>query len=163
MVAMMAAEAQGQIADIRIEDPVWEAHLDNLPNIVETVFGGAATRTLKGSVDLLLTNDAEMHALNKTWRGKDKPTDVLSFPSDEEGENPFLGDIALGFGVFSTDAEKMGKSLKAHFSHLLVHGYLHLLGYDHQNEEDAQEMESLEIQILADLGISDPYRSEKQK
>lgn len=144
--------------DIRIADPDWEGRFDNLTETVMRALTAAANHSRAGKVDLLLTHDAEIHDLNKNWRDKDNPTDVLSFPSDGSAfETGFLGDIAISLGVMSRDAEDMKKTLGDHFSHLLVHGYLHLLGYDHQLEDEAAEMEAMEIKILADLGISNPY------
>ena len=110
-------------------------------------------------VTVVLSDDAEQQELNKQWRGIDKSTNVLSFPQIE----PFapvsglLGDITLARETVAKEAEEMGISFEAHFTHLVVHGFLHLLGYDHIEEEDAEEMEGLETEILASLGIADPY------
>ena len=146
--------------DLRIDDENWlkEADEDELSRLSLLALTEAAKLSRTGRVDLLLSGDLQMQALNRDWRGKDKPTDVLSFPSDEPAFRAgFLGDISLGFGVFSSDREKLARSFNAHFSHLLVHGYLHLLGYDHESDEEASEMEVLETKILAELGFSDPY------
>ena len=110
---------------------------------------------------LLFTDDAAMRALNRTWRGEDKPTDVLSFPAPAPaGPQAFrpLGDIAFAFETVSREAEAERKSLAQHAAHLIVHGVLHLLGYDHETEAGAEMMERLEIEALARLGIADPYR-----
>ena len=102
---------------------------------------------------ILLTNNIKLRALNATFRGKDKPTNVLSFPA----EGPYLGDIAVAFGVTSREAREAGKPFAAHATHLVVHGVLHLLGYDHERVTEARSMEQLEIAILAELGIANPY------
>ena len=110
-------------------------------------------------VSVVLTDDAEQHELNRQWRGVDKPTNVLSFPQIE----PFspvvglLGDITLARETLDQEAEELGLTLEAHFTHLVVHGFLHLLGYDHIADDEALKMEGLETQILATLGIADPY------
>ena len=109
---------------------------------------------------VLLTDDAEMHALNQQWRGIDKPTDVLSFPSESPeipGQPQYLGDVAVGYETALRDAEAMQRPFEGHISHLLVHGFLHLLGYDHIEAADATIMEPLEAEILAGLGWPDPY------
>ena len=116
---------------------------------------------------LLFTSDAEVHALNREWRNRDKPTNVLSFPMLErdgllslaaEGPPEMLGDIALAHGTCAREAEEKGITLEAHATHLIVHGLLHLAGYDHvDSEAQAEEMEALEIAALAKLGIADPY------
>lgn len=110
-------------------------------------------------LSVVLTDDAEQRELNQQWRGIDKSTNVLSFPQIE----PFapvaglLGDIILARETLEREAAEMEITFEAHFTHLVVHGFLHLLGYDHVEDEDAEEMEGLETQILAALGIADPY------
>lgn len=146
--------------DARIADPRWRKAIRGLDGMTAKAIGAAANRMGRGGeVSVLFTDDAEMHRLNRQWRGKNKPTDVLSFPSSEEipGEIRHLGDIALGLETASADAEKLGRKMPAHISHLLVHGFLHLLGYDHETAGDAHVMEALEIEILAGLGLPDPY------
>ena len=113
-------------------------------------------------ISILLTGDAAIRKLNATFRGKDKPTNVLSFPADADDILPKgaprpLGDIAVAYGVLAREAKAESKTLTAHLSHLVVHGVLHLLGYDHERDKDAVIMERLEKKILARLGISDPY------
>ena len=123
------------------------------------------------SADLLLTDDAEVRALNHQWRGKDQPTNVLSFPmleraellalgqAGEENAPPeLLGDIALALETCTREAADKGISLEHHTAHLIVHGLLHLAGYDHETSpDDARAMETLEINALAQMGIADPY------
>jgi probable rRNA maturation factor len=112
-------------------------------------------------VSVLFTNDALMAELNERWRGKEGPTNVLSFPAAASqfaasGSAP-LGDIALGFETVTKEAAASDLTLADHISHLLVHGLLHLVGYDHDDDEEAAAMEALEVAILAKLGIADPY------
>lgn len=148
--------------DIRIEDEAW---LDALPDVeavaTRALEAAAAHLGVSGALDLLLADDDEMRALNAQWRNKDKPTDVLSFPAEAAGAPPvgqrFLGDLALGLGVTRADAEALGRALDLHVAHLLVHGFLHLAGHDHISPADAKVMEGLEAQILAPLGLPDPY------
>jgi probable rRNA maturation factor len=110
-------------------------------------------------VTVVLTDDAEQRELNRQWRGFDKSTNVLSFPQLEpfSAVQGLVGDITLARETVEREASEMGISLEAHFAHLVVHGFLHLLGYDHIEEADAVQMESLETKILARLGIADPY------
>jgi probable rRNA maturation factor len=147
--------------DIRIADPRWEAALGDIDALAARALGCAASRMATGGeVSILLTADPEMRELNRQWRGFDKPTDVLSFPSDGPvipGEPKHLGDIAIAYETAMRDAETMQRPADAHACHLLVHGFLHLLGYDHIESADAAVMEPLETQILADLGWPDPY------
>ncbi len=143
--------------DLRVEEAGWSDAIKDIETVCNTALGAGFRVTGKaGELALLLTDDAEMQQLNRDWRGKDKPTDVLSFPADEM-EAPFLGDIAVGLGIAATDARARNITLSDHLMHLLLHGYLHLLGYDHMEENEAREMEGLEIGALASLGIADPY------
>ena len=115
-------------------------------------------------VAVMLTDDAGIRTLNSNWRGIDKPTNVLSFPAlQPEGEwKPgdaprMLGDIAIAYETMRREADEEHKPFAPPLSHLVVHGFLHLIGYDHENDGDAEEMEALETEILAHLGIPDPY------
>ena len=114
----------------------------------KAVYGDAATVTMR------FVDDDESQHLNDTYRGKNKPTNVLSFPYEDE---PLMGDIVFCPSVIVREAKAQGKTITAHMAHLVVHGMLHLMGYDHLNDRDAKEMESLETEILADLGFANPY------
>ena len=143
--------------DLRVAEPEWDKSLPDLEAICRRALdAGAAQKTTQGEVAILLTNNTEIQDLNRDWRGKDKPTDVLSFPADPM-DKPFLGDIAVAIGVTQDDAETRGIGLDQHLSHLLIHGLLHLLGHDHKDDTEAAEMEALEIAALASLGWPDPY------
>lgn len=119
------------------------------------------------SISVLFTTDAEVHALNREWRDRDKPTNVLSFPMLErsellrllpEGPPVMLGDLALAFETCAREAEEKGVSLADHAAHLIIHGMLHLAGFDHvDSDAQAEQMETLEIKALAQMGIADPY------
>ncbi|MEM7660749.1 MAG: rRNA maturation RNase YbeY [Pseudomonadota bacterium] len=144
--------------DLRIADKEWE-QIPNLEDrcvraIEQALHNAGIDKAIE--LDLLLSNDDELAALNEMWRGKSGATDVLSFPADPQ-ELPFIGDIAIAIGIAQKDAEADGKTLEAHLSHLLIHGTLHLLGYDHRNDEEAAIMESLERDVMAELGYADPY------
>jgi probable rRNA maturation factor len=127
----------------------------------------AAALAARGPVEIavVLADDAEVRALNARWRGIDKPTNVLSFPTldpdtlaaQPAGMPVLLGDVVLAFETCAREAAQQGKGLSQHLSHLVVHGTLHLLGYDHETDEDAEVMEPLETRVLAGLGIADPY------
>ena len=110
-----------------------------------------------------IVDEAESHALNLNYRGKDRPTNVLSFPFEcpDEVELPLLGDLVICRQVVEREAQEQDKPLMAHWAHMVVHGCLHLLGYDHIEDDEAEEMESLETQIMTGLGFADPYLSEK--
>ena len=110
-----------------------------------------------------IVDEAESHELNLNYRGKDCPTNVLSFPFEcpDEVELPLLGDLVICRQVVEREAQEQDKPLMAHWAHMVVHGSLHLLGYDHIEDAEAEEMESLETQIMTGLGFADPYLSEK--
>ncbi|MBN91825.1 MAG: rRNA maturation RNase YbeY [Erythrobacteraceae bacterium] len=156
----------------------FDIDIDGWPADVEwdalTVRAHAALGTVEPALhnprltaSVLFTSDADVHALNKEWRGKDKPTNVLSFPMLEredlldlapEGPPEMLGDIALAAGTCAREAAEKGVSLETHATHLLIHGLLHLAGHDHvDSDAQAEAMEALEIAALAKLGIGDPY------
>ena len=152
---------------VEIEDDGWQA-LAGLEAIATraaeaTLSGRDSGRSDAGEVFLLFTSDAEIKIMNRDWRGKDQPTNVLSFPSADmpipAGQAAPLGDVVLAFETVSREAAGQGKTLTDHTSHLIVHGILHLLGYDHETEPEAQAMENEERRILANLGITDPYET----
>lgn len=125
----------------------------------------AARRKPKGAIvelAVVLTSDAAVKKLNALYRGKNKPTDVLSFPAwagadPNDAREAILGDVVIARGVAARDAGSENKTLDEHLAHLAVHGVLHLLGYDHESDDDARAMERLEISVLKSLGIPDPY------
>ncbi len=148
------------IAVIRNDD-LWPEDLDARAEQAVLAALAFAKPKVKGAAELsiLLTDDEEQRELNRQWRGKDSSTNVLSFPQIE----PFdpvvgiLGDITLARETLLREAAEQGVTFEAHFTHLVVHGFLHILGYDHLDDDEATAMEALETQILASLGIDDPY------
>lgn len=132
---------------------------------------GAAYDDEEGPAELsvVLADDALVQRLNREYRGKDKPTNVLSFalteaeePEAQEGVPVMLGDVILAYETVAREASEQGKSFKDHMTHLVMHGVLHLLGYDHETDDEAEEMEALETRLLATLGIADPYAANHQ-
>ncbi len=145
--------------EIEVEAEAWTGALPGAEAVVERAVQ-AALGTVEGDIVVLLTDDAAVRALNGRFRDKDKPTNVLSFPAPENAF-PHLGDIVLAYGVCATEAEAQGKTLADHLSHLVVHGVLHLLGRDHEDDAEAEEMEAEERDILAQIGVADPYIAEQ--
>ena len=134
--------------------------------IAESAFPQLACAPRPVELSIRLAGDDDVQALNAHWRGKDKPTNVLSFPlaeqyeleqGDEEGPGLMLGDVVLARGVCEREAAELDVSFEEHATHLIVHGTLHLLGYDHQEDSSANDMESREIRALERLGIANPY------
>ncbi|MCM2321455.1 MAG: rRNA maturation RNase YbeY [Pseudomonas sp.] len=122
-------------------------------------------RTAPSELTIRIVDEAEGRELNLTWRGKDYATNVLSFPAEiPEGllDIPLLGDLVICAQVVAREAGEQGKSLNAHWAHLTLHGCLHLLGYDHIDDDEAEEMEALERQLLAELGYPDPYACDEE-
>ncbi|MGH7024260.1 MAG: rRNA maturation RNase YbeY [Caulobacteraceae bacterium] len=139
--------------EVEIEDPAWTAALPEAAELARRAARIAAGDS-KSEIAILLTSDDALRSLNGRFLGKDKPTNVLAFPADQLDR---LGDIALAFGVCRAEAAEQGKPLANHLRHLIVHGVLHLMGYDHTGEADAARMEALEHDLLADMNIPDPY------
>jgi len=117
------------------------------------VAGASRNRAQATELTIRVVGAAESRRLNRTWRGKDKPTNVLSFTADA----PVLGDLAICAPVVAREAREQGKTPATHWAHMVVHGVLHLLGYDHENDRDAERMEARETKILAQLGMPNPY------
>lgn len=158
-------------ADCIIEDPRWDAlgFTDIACNATQATLDQLDLQGFEVSV--LGCTDERIAALNADFRGKPVPTNVLSWPSDERGAvddggapdapdatDPELGDIAIAYDTCARESAETGKSMADHTTHLIVHGVLHLLGYDHERDADATLMEGLETQILGNMGIADPYR-----
>jgi probable rRNA maturation factor len=152
--------------EVEIEDGDWTSDLPDAVAVVERA-GQAVLDQIAPTDDgeepgvaVLLTSDEALAELNQRFRGKAGPTNVLSFPASANPEN-HLGDVALAHGVCAREAAEQGKSLEQHLAHLVVHGVLHLLGYDHETDGEAEAMEALERSILQSLGVPDPYASER--
>jgi len=152
--------------DISILSPSWQRDVPDVEAVCRAAAGAAldtaAPQFGEAEISIALGDDVLLANLNRTWRGKNGPTNVLSFACDEgvavPGAVPMLGDIVIAFETTAAEARAQEISLADHVSHLVVHGVLHLLGYDHEAAADAAAMESLEAEILAGLGIADPYR-----
>jgi probable rRNA maturation factor len=144
---------------VMVEDDGWEI-ISDLDQLVQTAVA-AVFPDKPCSVDVLLTSDEEVQRLNREFRKIDKPTNVLSFPASlmpvMPGEMAHLGDIVLAYETVAREATEQQKPLSHHVTHLVVHATLHLLGHDHENEDEAEIMESKEREILAHLNIPDPY------
>jgi probable rRNA maturation factor len=150
--------------DVVCHAEVWHAALSDatLKSAARAVFV-IAPPTAHGAyeVTVLLTDDAEMRDLNRAWRRKDAPTNVLSFSAGDHTAPGRLGDVVLAYETVSNEARNAGIAFADHVSHLVIHGLLHLLGFDHMNDDEAERMESLERTALARLGIADPYSEQE--
>jgi len=159
--------------DVLVSCPAWTADLPDAVGLAENAIGAAAAMAFRRAgrfeVSVLLTDDATQRRLNRTWRGQDRATNVLAFPAQTRaalddlrvgGPTTGLGDVVLAHGTVRREAEAQGKALADHMSHLLVHGFLHLIGYEHEAVGEAERMEALEVRVLGRLGIADPYAGE---
>ncbi|MHB8284076.1 MAG: rRNA maturation RNase YbeY [Caulobacteraceae bacterium] len=147
--------------EVEIEDEAWTTALPDAERW--TLDAAKAALTLVDAdpayaLTILLTDDASIQDLNAQFRDKDKPTNVLSFPAAETAL-PHIGDIALAYGVCAKEAQEQNKTLREHLVHLTTHGVLHLIGYDHETDADAEVMEEMERDVLRGFEISDPYAS----
>lgn len=145
-------------------DVVINSTREDLPNqeLIEDWINAALTHfeMERGEVSVCIVDEEESQTLNRDYRGKDKPTNILSFPADlpEEVDIPLLGDLVICAPVVAQEALDQGKTLHAHWAHMLVHGTLHLLGYDHIEDEQAEEMEAIETDIITAMGYPAPYQ-----
>jgi probable rRNA maturation factor len=158
-------EPPGIAIDLSIASPAWKRALPTVASIARKAAIAALAQSGKkigaAELSLVLTNDAIVRDLNARWRGKDAPTNVLAFASDEppvKGKPVLLGDVVLAYQTIAREAREQKKRLADHLRHLVIHGVLHLLGYDHIKPTPAKRMEALETRILASMGVADPYR-----
>jgi probable rRNA maturation factor len=163
MTAASVQAAQGLTVDVLAQSPQWDAQPGAEATVRRAIVQAAAvegTADPAAEVSVLLCDDAVIAALNARWRGRDEPTNVLSFPAPPPGDLAapvYLGDIAIACETVVREAQEQGLPVTRHLAHLAVHGFLHLLGYDHGTDGEAERMEQLEREILASLGIPDPY------
>jgi probable rRNA maturation factor len=161
------ADSRGVVLDIVEEAGPWRDAVPQADTLLRRAIHAALDAVPDGSggqpleLCIVLADDGVVRALNRDFRGKDRPTNVLSFPAGEpdapDGMARLLGDIVLSYDTCAREADEQGKSLQAHLSHLTVHGVFHLLGYDHMDDAEAEEMEALEARALAAIGVADPY------
>jgi probable rRNA maturation factor len=149
--------------DILVRSPRWRATAR--ATVRKAIHAAAqAVSTPQAELAIVLTDDSTIRSLNRDWRGKDTPTNVLSFPAAPPGKGRsaslYIGDIVIAHETTKREAAAEGKPFSHHLAHLTVHGFLHLLGHDHDNDRDANRMERLERRILARLSIPDPYGSQ---
>jgi probable rRNA maturation factor len=146
--------------DVLVESELWKGSDDAEPVVRRAIYEAAATLSTPGAeLAIVLTDDSAIRLLNRNWRGVDAATNVLSFPTGRTGGDPLLiGDVVLAYETIAAEARAEGKPFAHHVAHLVVHGFLHLLGFDHERKKDAEAMERLERDILQRLAIPDPYR-----
>ena len=148
--------------DVIVRSPRWRKRPTAQTVVKKAVRAAAiAASTPRAELAIVLTDDSTIRTLNRDWRGKNAPTNVLSFPAADPGKarpvSPYIGDIVIAFETVAREAVADGKPFNHHLAHLAVHGFLHLLGHDHENDRDADKMERLERKILKRLAIPDPY------
>ena len=161
MTPAPSRRASAPSIDIAVASPLWDAQPLAAQTVRDAIAAAAAAlATPSGEVSIVLTDDASIAKLNRDWRGIDKPTNVLSFPAAKpsvQGPPPLLGDVIVAYETLAREAAEEGKPFLHHLAHLVVHGYLHLLGYDHQTDSEAGAMEGLESKIMLLMNMPDPY------
>jgi probable rRNA maturation factor len=143
--------------DIQVASKLWQGQPQAEQTVRAAIAAAAALSTADGEVSILLTDDKAIRALNRDWRGIDKPTNVLSFPAAKTGGDKMLGDIAIAYETLARECEDEDQIFLHHLAHLAVHGFLHLVGYDHQTDAQADAMEAFESKIMTRLNMPDPY------
>jgi probable rRNA maturation factor len=147
--------------DILVQSPLWYAKPEAKTVLRRAIRKASSVVATQGELAIVLADDSTVHALNRTWRNKDAPTNVLSFPvegaAERHGTPPLLGDIVIAYETTAREARSQGKPFADHLIHLAVHGFLHLAGYDHADDDEAETMERLEGTILAELAVPNPY------
>lgn len=159
-MSALAPDKSAPIVDVLIESPLWEKEARAVATVERAIAAAAeAIDAPLGEVVVMLADDETIRSLNRDWRKIDKPTNVLSFPAGKiPGIEPvMLGDIVIAYETLRRECEQEDRIFLNHLAHLAVHGFLHLMGYDHQNDSDAEAMEQLEAAILARLDMPDPY------
>jgi probable rRNA maturation factor len=147
--------------EVLVESKDWASCLADVSGLAARAAEAALSAAdARGGLTVLLADDDRLAGLNAAFRGRSGPTNVLSFPAPANPEG-WLGDVALAFGTCLREAEAQDKRLEHHLQHLVAHGVLHLVGYDHETESEASAMEGLEVMILAGLGAPDPYAAER--
>jgi probable rRNA maturation factor len=157
---MTHAGRQALKIDVRVDSDIWNA-TKNVKALVRQAISRARATLSAANAELavILTDDPAIRRLNRQWRGIDTATNVLSFPTKHAiGNPPLIGDIVLAYETVAREARTQRKPFTHHVAHLVVHGYLHLVGYDHESPKEAEEMEAIERKILQRLAIPDPYR-----
>ncbi len=146
--------------DVLMQSDLWKATEDVRPVARRAIREAAALLAIPATeLAIVLTDDSEVRSLNRAWRGIDAATNVLSFPTKRAGDDPpLIGDIVLAYETIAGEAHAEHKPFAHHVAHLAVHGFLHLLGYDHVRDEDAEVMERVELDVLRRLAIPDPYK-----
>jgi probable rRNA maturation factor len=163
MMPASTRQVSAPAIDVQVASKLWDAE----PRAEQTVRDAIAAAakgfsTASSEVSVLLTDDAAIRTLNRNWRGIDKPTNVLSFPataSPAASGVKMLGDIVIAYETLARESAGENRAFVHHLAHLTIHGFLHLIGHDHQNDDDAAEMEGLESKIMASLKLPDPYSS----
>jgi probable rRNA maturation factor len=150
------------IIEVESASPLWQAESAAADTVRDAIRSAAALAPAQGEISVLLTDDAAVKELNRVWRGVDQPTNVLSFPAARPA-GQLLGDVAIAYQTVKREATAENKPFLHHLAHLAVHGYLHLLGYDHRTDSQAEAMEGLERAALARLDIADPYVSRERE
>jgi probable rRNA maturation factor len=160
MTPAPGARMAARPVDILVQSRLWGAEPLAERTVREAIAQAAALlSTSDGEVSIVLTDDSAVQSLNRQWRGIDKPTNVLSFPATAAGGDRMLGDIVIAFETLKRECDGEDREFLHHLAHLSVHGFLHLVGYDHQTDAQADEMERLESRIMTQMSMPDPYLS----